>query len=180
MLSPIVRPLNSHPYRQSNSALPILQEDHISYPTVGQHDAQPELQHLLGQGTSDTLLIVRVFGHTSEEQENAVLSALRQDMFDPLADLSSLSGKRVWHFKRTEILQPTQQAKLPKQSGSVGTAAPLAAIPSDAAAAHVCNIQGFNASKLAGYRGDAMVARRDALVVQRSDHIGLVPNGGGD
>ena len=35
------------------------------------------------EGTSDPLLIVRVFGHTGEQQEDAVPSASRQNPIDP-------------------------------------------------------------------------------------------------
>ena len=104
------------------------------------------------QGTSDPLPIGRVFGHTGEQQENAVPGASIQDPVDPSRDLS-------FHSDRTEVLQPTRQAKLVKQGGGVGAAAPLAVASSDEAAANACGIQRFNASKLVGYRGDAVVAQ---------------------
>jgi len=124
------------------------------------------------QGTSDPLPIGRVFGHTGEQQEDAVPSASRQDPVNSSRDQKCLPGKRHRHPHRPEVLQPTRQAKCFKRSGGVGTIAPLAVASSDEAAANACTIQGPNASKLVGYRGDAVVARRDAQVVGQGDHLG--------
>ena len=97
--------------------------------------------------------------HQSEQQENAVPGASRQDPVDPSRDLVSLLRKQQRHSNRLQVLKPIRQAKFLKWSGSVGTATPLAAAPPDGIGANACSIQGLNASKLASCRGDAMVAR---------------------
>ena len=103
-------------------------------------------------------MIGRVFGHIREQLENALPGASRQDSVDPPGDLISLLYRRAQHSNSPQILQPTQQAKLVKQGSGVGTATPLAMGSFDEVAVSVCGIQGFNASKLASCRGDAMVA----------------------
>mgnify|MGYP007048354370 CR=1 FL=1 len=99
-LSSIVRPSSSHLYRRSNFAVPFLQGEHSSYSIVGGYPTQPRLHYSSRQGTSDPLPIGRVFGHTREQQEDAVPSASRQDPVDSARDQKCLPGKRHRHPHR--------------------------------------------------------------------------------
>ena len=76
-------------------------------------------------------------------------------------------------------MQPTRQAKCYKWRCGVSTIAPLAAPSLDVAAVDSCKVSRLNASKLAGCRGDAMVARRDALMAGQGDNDNIyeVPSG---
>ena len=74
-------------------------------------------------------------------------------------------------------MQPVQQVKIIKRSGSVGAIASLATSSSDEIAASAGDIQEFNASKLAGYQGHAMVARRDAPMVRKGNHLSMMRGG---
>ena len=69
------------------------------------------------------------------------------------------------------------QAQLPKRRCSISTIAPLAAASLDAATARSGKVSRLNASKLAGDRGDAVVAQRDAPMVRQGDHLSEVPDG---
>ena len=119
----------------------------------------------------DPLPIGRILGHTGKQQEDAVQSALRQDSVYPARNSIGLLRKRGRQVDSSQILQPARQVKFLKRCSSVGTIAPLAAPSSDAATTGSSKVSRHYASKLAGDRGDAVVARRDAPVVGQGYHL---------
>ena len=122
-------------------------------------------------------MLGRVSGHKGEQQKNAVLSASKQDLLNPSRDPLNLLRRQPPRSNGPRVLQPTEQAKFSKRSGGVGTTIFVAVASIDEATTHACGMQRYNASRLTIYLGDGMVARRDAPMVRKGDHIGQVPNG---
>ena len=172
-----MRPSVGDLYRRPHPTVPILQREHRADTTAGGYPTQSQLRNPSRQVFGDPLPIGRILGHTCKQQENAVQSALRQDSIDSPRNPLSLLRKRDRQAHSSEILQLARQAKFTKRSCSVGTIAPLAAPSFDAAATCSGKVSRLNALKLAGDRGDAMVARRDAPMVGQGDHFGQVLDG---
>ena len=117
------------------------------------HTAQARLQHSSRQIPSNPLRISKIPWYTGELQADAMQSAEGQDHDSSRNSVSPLR-KQQRHSHGTQVLQPPRQAKLGKWSGHLSpTSSP------DEAAATSCHIHGWHASKLAGHRGDAVVAR---------------------
>ena len=126
----------------------------------------------------DPFPIGRILGHEGKPHEDAVPSASRQDSIDSPRNSLSLLRKRGQQADIPEFLQPAEQAQLSKRRCSIGSIAPLAAPSLDETAAGSCKVSRPYKSKLAGDRGDAVVARRDAPVVRQGDHLCHMLDGG--
>ena len=92
--------LISNLHQQPNiiDAPPFLEVKHRASTAVGGHSTQSQLRHSSRQVLYSTLLVGGVLRHTSEQRENAVSSALRQDSIYPSRDSTirkfcSLPGK---------------------------------------------------------------------------------------
>ena len=133
----------------------------------------------------DPLPIGQILGHTGKQQKDAVPTASEQDSIECLRtsfddsprNPLGLLRKRDRHPDNLEVFQPARQAQRFKRRYSIGTIAPPAARSLDATAPRSCKVSRFNASKLAGDRGGAVVARRDAPMVGQGDHLSQVPDG---
>ena len=71
-------------------------------------------------------------------------------------------------------MQPARQAKIAKRCHHLSPATSRAASSPDEATASSCHIKGWHAPKLAGHRGDVVVARSDASMVGQGDHLGTM------
>ena len=154
--------------------------DRLPPTTVGGHTTQARLRHSSRQVPSNLLPIGKICGHTSKQREETVLSASGQDEINSSRNSCSRLRKRERHFDNTEVLQPTQQAKLVTWSRHLSPATSLAASSPIEATVSACHIQGWHAPKLAGHRGATVVARSNASMVGQGDHLGTMPDGSHD
>ena len=176
-ISPIMRPSVGDLYRRRHPTVPILQGEHRADTIVGGYPTQSRLQNPSRQVFCDPFPIGQILGHIGKQPEDAVQSALRQSSIDSSRNPLGRLRKRDRHLDSEEVLQLAWQAQRSKRRCSISTIAPLAAPSLDATAPGSCKVSRFNASKLAGDRGDAMKARRDAPMVGPGDHLSHVPDG---